>query len=206
LDILTRGLIDINLTTGSDYVRLQTNGTFHPVNQNGLSVTFGSGAQNTSVNNGAQHGSSATPTSIAYYTGRFGPGRLNVVTFNSTVKAVGRGLLTFEVDGNTQLLDPGAASVAQRDRLTQWLERASFSYQANRDESLAFGVRRIIGYAPMLDDVPAYQSGWNVSAAYHRIFGGENELYAVYGDASQFATVHQFIVKWIHYFGAGKGT
>jgi hypothetical protein len=206
VDLLTRGLIDVNFSTGSDYVRLQTGGTFHPVNQNGVSVTFGSGAQNTSVNNGAQHGASATPTTIAYYTGRYGPGRLNFVTFNSTVKAAGRGLVTVELDGSTQLLDGGAARTAQQDRFSQWLERVSYTYQANRDESLAFGVRRIIGYAPMLDQVPAFQTGWNVSAAYHRIFSGDNEIYAVYGDASQFATIHQFIVKWIHYFGAGKGT
>jgi len=206
VDILTRGLIDINLSTGSDYVRLQTSGTFHPVNQNGISVTFGSGAQNSNVNNGAQHGSSATPTTIAYYTGRFGPGRLNALVFNTTLKAAGRGLLTFEVDGNTQLLDPGAALSVHQATLGQWLERVSYSYQANRDESLAFGVRRIIGYAPMLDQAPPFQSGWNISAAYHRWFSGTNEIYAVYGDASQFATVHQFIVKWIHYFGASKGT
>jgi hypothetical protein len=199
VDILTRGLIDINFSTGSDYVRLQTGGTFHPVNQNGISLTFGSGAQNSNVNNGAQHGSSATPTTIAYYTGRFGPGRLNAVVFNSTVKAAGRGLVTVELDGNTQLLDAGGY-------YRQWLERISYTYQANRDESLAFGVRRIIGYPPMLDQTPQFQSGWNISAAYHRWFSGANELYAVYGDASQFSTVHQFIVKWIHYFGAGKGS
>jgi hypothetical protein len=122
------------------------------------------------------------------------------------VKAAGRGLVTVELDGSTQLLDGGAARTAQHDRFSQWLERVSYTYQANRDESLAFGVRRIIGYAPMLDQVPAFQTGWNVSAAYHRIFSGDNEIYAVYGDASQFATIHQFIVKWIHYFGAGKGT
>jgi hypothetical protein len=27
-----------------------------------------------------------------------------------------------------------------------------------------------------------------------------------YGDASQLTTVPQFIIKWIHYFGAEKGT
>ncbi len=199
LDLLTRGLIDVNFSTGSDYVRLVTGGTFHPVNQNGLSVTFGSGAQNTSVNNGAQHGSSATPTTIAYYTGRFGPGRLNALTFNSTMKAAGRGLVTFEVDANTQLLDKGGY-------YRQWLERVSYSYQANRDESFAFGVRRIIGTPPMLDQVFPSQPAWNVSAAYHRTFNGVNEIYAVYGDASAISTVPQFIIKWIHYFGAAKGT
>jgi len=36
--------------------------------------------------------------------------------------------------------------------------------------------------------------------------GVRNEIYAVYGDASAFSTTPQFIVKWIRYFGAGKGT
>ncbi len=198
LDILTRGLIDINVTTGSDYVRLTSGGIFHPVNQNGIAITFGSGAQNSSVNNGAQHGTSATPTTIAYYSGRFGPGRLNAVTFSTAMRASRRGLLTFELDGNTQMLDAGG-------RYQQWLERFAYSYEASRDESFALGVRRIIGTPPMLDQLPVYQSAWNLSASYHRTFG-LNEIYAVYGDASELSTVPQFIVKWIRYFGAGKGT
>jgi hypothetical protein len=88
----------------------------------------------------------------------------------------------------------------------QWLERASYTYQANREQSLALGVRRIVGRPPMLDRIPLLQTGWNLSAAYHRTFGGANEIYAVYGDAGAFSTVPQFIVKWIHYFGAGKGS
>lgn len=199
VDFLTRGLIDVNVSTGSNYVRFNTGGVFEPASQNGVMVTFGSGAENSSVNNGAQHGASATPTTIGYMTGRFGPGRLNSLTFLSTVKAGGRGLMTFELDGNTQVLDAGGF-------YRQWLERVSYSYQANRQESLAFGVRRIIGTSPVLDGLPLYQTGWNLSAAYHRIFSGSNEIYAVYGDASAFSTAPQFIVKWIHYIGAGKGS
>jgi hypothetical protein len=109
------------------------------------------------------------------------------------------GLLSFELDGNMQQLDTGL-------RYTQWLQRVSYTYQANRDTSFALGVRRIIGTAPVLDAAPVYQKGWNLSAAYHRTFNGVNEIYAVYGDASAFSTVPQFIVKWIRYFGAGKGS
>lgn len=199
LDFLTRGLIDVNVGVGSSYVRFTPNGVFYPASQNGISITFGSGADNSSVNNGAQHGSSATPTTVGFMTGRFGAGRLNSWTFLSTMKAMRRGLLTFELDANMQLLDAGP-------RYTQWLERVSYTYQASRDASFALGARRIIGTPPVLDTVPQYQEGWNLSAAYHRTFGGVNEIYAVYGDASAFSTVPQFIVKWIHYFGAGKGT
>lgn len=199
LDFLTRGLVDVNFSVGSSYVRFAPNGVFYPTSSNGISVTFGSGAENSSVNNGAQHGSSATPTTIGFSTGRFGPGRLTSWTFASTMKAMRRGLLSFELDGNVQLLDAGP-------RYTQWLERVSYTYQANRETSFALGARRIIGTPPILDALPREQQGWNLSAAYHRTFSGVNEIYAVYGDASAFSTVPQFVVKWIHYFGAGKGS
>ncbi|HEY8297281.1 MAG TPA: hypothetical protein VIG32_04570 [Candidatus Baltobacteraceae bacterium] len=198
-DLLTRGLIDVSLSAGSSFLRMN-NGVFSPVSQNGVSVTFGSGASNASVNNGAQHGQGATPTTVAFYTGRFGPGSLNSSSLASTIRAGKRGLVSGELDDNRQFLDRGG-------RFEQWLERVAYTYQAGPDESFALGVRRIIGTPPELeiDQVPSFQSGWNLSAAFHRIVG-PNELYAVYGDASAFATSPQFIVKWIHYFGAGKGT
>jgi hypothetical protein len=199
IDFLTRGLIDVNFGAGSGYVRFSPNGVFYPTSGNGVSITFGSGADNSSVSNGAQHGSSATPTTIGWSTGRFGPGRLNSYTLASTMHAMRLGLLSLELDGNVQQLDAGP-------RYSQWLERVSYTYQANRETSFALGARRIIGTPPMLETIPQYQQGWNLSAAYHRTFSGVNEIYAVYGDASAFSTVPQFIVKWIRYFGAGKGT
>ncbi len=197
-DVLTRGLIDLNFGLGSSYLRL-SNGTFTPVTQNQYAVTFGSGAQNSSVNNGAQHGQSATPTTISFATGRFGAGRLNSYSVTSTLRASRRGLVSLELDENNQLLDQGGV-------YRQWFERIAYSYEAGRDASFALGVRRIMGIAPVLDAPPQFQQGWNLSAAYHRTFNGTNELYAVYGDASAFSTVPAFIVKWIHYFGAPKGT
>ncbi len=199
VDILTRGLIDVSLGTGSNYVRFTPQGPFYPVTQNGVTLTFGSGAENSSVNNGAQHGQSATPTSIGFSTGRFGPGRLNSMTFSTTQRAGRRALVSLAIDENAQFLDSGA-------QLRQWFQRLSYTYQADKDSSFALGVRRIMGEQPVIDGAPTVAQGWNLSAAYHRTFAGANEIYAVYGDASAFSTAPQFIVKWIHYFGGAKGT
>ena len=199
LDILTKGRIDVSISgIGSDFLRL-SNGDFAAVSQNQYAVTFGSGVQNTSVNNGAQHGSSATPTTISLTTGRFGYGHLNYWSATTTQHALRNGLLSFELDESNQNMDSGAV-------YRQWLERLAYTYQAGPNSSFALGVRRIIGTPPVLDGAPLFQSGWNLSAAYHRTFDGSNEIYAVYGDASAFATTPQFIVKWLHYFGAAKGT
>ena len=199
LDVLTKGLIDFSFSgIGSDFLRL-SNGDFVAVSQNQYAVTFGSGAQNSSVNNGAQHGQSATPTTISLTRGRFGYGDLKYWSVTTTQHALRRGLISFEVDESNQNMDSGAI-------YRQWLERLAYTYQSGPDSSLAFGVRRIIGIAPVLANAPVFQSGWNLSAAYHRVMSGSNEIYAVYGDASAFSTAPQFIVKWIHYFGAAKGT
>ena len=200
IDVLTRGLLDINFNgVGAAYVRPTPGGTFYPVTLNGLTLTFGSGADNSSVNNGAQHGTSATPTTFGFNTGRFGPGRLNTATFSKTVHAGRLGLLSLEVDENSQLLDGGGNN-------RQWLERLSYAYQVDRDESFAFGVRRIIGTGPEVDLPQPQLNAWNLSAAYHKVMGANGELYVVYGDASALYTAPQFIMKWIHYFGGGKGT
>jgi hypothetical protein len=188
----TRNLINLQLTTGSQYVVLddprvlQPTNTlvFAPINQQGVQLTYDYG--------------SATPTRISFNTGRFGPGRLNSWARSATLRVGQRGSLTIEADDTDQYLDSGI-------RYTQWLERASFAYQSGRDESVAFGVRRIIGFQPELAFAPDFVNGWNVSAAFRRKVPG-GELYVVYGDAATFSTVPQFIVKFIKYVGADKGT
>ncbi|MHB8229222.1 MAG: DOMON domain-containing protein [Vulcanimicrobiaceae bacterium] len=197
-DLLTRGLVDVNFNGGSSYLRLN-DGSFAPVTQNTLAVTLGSGAQNTSVNNGAQHGQSATPTTLAYSTGRFGGGRLDYWSLTSTRRAGRTGSVSLELDRSDQFMDAGP-------RYEQWLERVAYTLQSGPNASFALGLRRIMGTAPVLGTAPVFQTGWNLSAAYHQILRGRDEIYAVYGDASAFSTVPQFIVKWIHYFGAAKGT
>jgi Domain of unknown function (DUF5916) len=183
VSLTTSNLLNLQLTSGSQYVLL-SNGIFSPVNQQGIQLTYDYG--------------SATPARISFNTGRFGPGRLNSWSRSATLRTGQRGSFTLEADDTDQFLDNG-------QRYRQWLERASFAYQSGRDESLALGVRRIIGFSPYLTSLPDLQSGWNISAAFRRKVPG-GELYVVYGDAATFSTVPQFIVKFIRYVGADKGT
>lgn len=183
VSLTTRGLLNLQVTTGSAYTLLSS-GVFSPINQQGVQLTYDYG--------------SATPSTLSFNTGRFGPGRLNAWVRTATLRAGPRGALTLEADNTDQRLDTGA-------RYVQWLERASFAYQSGPDSSLALGVRRIIGFQPYLVRAPDFVNGWNLSAAYHRKlpFG---ELYIAYGDAAAFSTSPQFIIKIIRYYGADKGT
>jgi hypothetical protein len=198
LDVLTHGLIDVQGGIGSSYLKLP-NGIFSPVSQDGIQFTWHSGSANNPGNNG-NHGSSATPTVISWNGGRFGPGRLNAWLRSSTMRAGQRGTITFEVDDTDQQLDSGA-------RNEQWLERLSYNYLIGQNSSVAFGIRRIDGTAPLIFTLapPTLINAWNVSFDYHKRWG-PNELYFAYGDASQVYTVHEFIVKLIRYVGAEKGT
>ncbi|MBV9272232.1 MAG: hypothetical protein JO165_14145 [Candidatus Eremiobacteraeota bacterium] len=185
--------IHFRAQTGSDYVRL-ADGNYVPVNQNGVNLFLN---YNTDV-----------PTSISYFTGRFGPGTLDSWTRAVSVRLGARAIATFEADDNVQRLDRGLPS------LTSWLDRASIALENGKRSSVALGVRRITGQNPLLETqfdshgvliAPGSQNAWNVSGAYYRRFP-HDELYLVYGDASAFTTSPQLIFKWIHYVGAEKGT
>ncbi|MDB5093751.1 MAG: hypothetical protein JWO85_1852 [Candidatus Eremiobacteraeota bacterium] len=198
LDVLTQSRIDLQGTVGSAYLRLD-DGVFTPISQNGLAVTWHSGTANDPGSNGF-HGSSATPTTISWNTGRFGPGRVDSWVRSSTMRAGPRGTLSLEADDTRAYEDGGATNV-------QWLERAGYNYATGPNSSLAVGVRRIVGTPPVVDvtQVPSLTRAWNLSFAYHRRLP-HDELYLAYGDASQLSTLPQFIIKLIHYFGAEKGT
>ncbi len=196
--MLTRGRIDVQGNIGSSYLLLDS-GVFTPISQNGVSATWHSGTANSPGNNG-QHGSSSTPTTFAYNTGRFGPGRVDSWTRSSTMVAGPRGTLALELDDTRAYEDSRATNV-------QWLERLGYTYATGKNSSFALGVRRIIGTPPLLDvtNPPAFSSAWNLTFAYHRRLP-HDELYFAYGDASQLSTLPQFVLKLIHYFGAEKGT
>lgn len=178
----TRNLFNLQLTTGSQYAVL-SNGIFTPITQQGAQLTYGFGT--------------STPSIIGFNSGRYGSGRLNSWTRSTSLRVGPRAVFTVEADDTDQFLDDGR-------RYTQWLERASLAYQSGRDESVALGARRIIGFIPYLTSTPAFQNGWNLSAAFRRKVPG-GELYVVYGDAASFSTVPQFIIKYIRYVGADKG-
>ncbi len=198
LDILTKGRIDLQGTVGSSYLLLNS-GVFTPISQNGVGLTWHSGTMNNPGSN-LSHGSSSTPTSISWNSGRFGPGRVESWVRSTTMRVGMRGTFSLEADDTRAYEDFGATNI-------QWLERLSYAYAAGKDSSLALGVRRIIGTPPIVDltSLPAYTRAWNLTFAYHRRTP-HDELYVAYGDASQLSTLPQFVIKLIHYFGAEKGT
>jgi hypothetical protein len=197
LDILTKNTIDLQLFSGSDYWRFGTDMT--PISQNGgFSLTYHSGMQN-NMNNFPTHGASSTPTTIQYYTGRYGDGRLDTWLRSSTMRVGERGSLTLTLDNTAQWFDAGRDNV-------QWFDSLAYSYQIDRDSSFAIGVRRVIGMPPQPNgggDCAGTCS--NISVAYHKRFKHE-ELYAAYGDPNTLITVPQAILKLIFYVGSQKGT
>jgi hypothetical protein len=197
-DFLTRSAWDLQIFTGSDYWRFGN--ALEPISQNaGFALTYHSGLQN-NLNNFPAHGSSATPTEIQYYTGRYGTGRLDTWFRTSTMRAGDRGFLTLTIDDTAQRF----AGLAP-DKV-QWFDGISYSEQIARNESVAIGLRRVIG-------TPPFPNGGgncvgrcsNVSVAYHLRLARE-EFYLAYGDPNTLTTVPQLLLKIIFYAGGAKGT
>jgi hypothetical protein len=197
VDLLTKNTIDLQLFSGSDYWRFGTDLT--PISQNGgFSLTYHSGMQN-NMNNFPTHGASSTPTTIQYYTGRYGDGRLDTWFRASTMRVGMRGSLTLTVDDTAQWLNVGRDNV-------EWFDSLAYSYQIDRDSSFAIGVRRVIGTPPQPNGGgDCIGTCSNISVAYHKRFKHE-ELYAAYGDPNTLITVPQAILKLIFYVGSQKGT
>jgi hypothetical protein len=198
VDFLTKGTIDLQLFSGSDYWRFGTELT--PISQNaGFSLTYHSGMQN-NLNNFPTHGSSATPTSIQWYTGNYGVGgRLDTWFRNSTIKVGNRGALTLTLDDTAQYFHEGTANI-------QWFEEIAYAYQVSSNSSLAIGVRRVIGYPPQPNGGGNCEGSCsNISIAYHLRLR-RAEFYAAYGNPNALITVPQAIFKVIFYAGGEKGT
>jgi hypothetical protein len=201
LDVTTRKLWEFVLDGGSSYARIA--GALVPVTQESTRVIY--------------HSGTATPTSLWYVTGRYGDGRLDAWYRSTTIKVGQRGSLSLEADTTRQYLDHALPGGSRTN--IQWLERAGFAYQIDPNSSFAVGVRRYFGPPPILNGVAAGPSCFiprpgaptslgycpNVSFAFHRR-SPHDEFYLIYGAASQNVTAPQFLVKWIHYIGAEKGT
>ena len=197
LDFLTKNTIDVQLSSGSDYWRFGSELT--PISQNtGVSLTYHSGMQN-NLNNFPAHGASATPTSISWYTGRYGLGRLDTWFRSSTLRVGSRGSLTLTADDTAQWLK-------QQPDNVQWFDGASYSYQISSSSSVGVGLRRVIGLPPQPNGGGnCVATCSNVSIAYHLRMHDE-ELYLAYGDPNTLVTVPQALLKVIFYVGGQKGT
>ncbi|HUY11234.1 MAG TPA: hypothetical protein VMV73_03135 [Candidatus Dormibacteraeota bacterium] len=198
LDVLTKSALDLQVYTGSDYWRFGS--TLTPISQNGgFSLTYHSGLQTNNPGQFPYHGSSATPTSINYSTGRYGSGRLDTWFRNTTMRLGNRGSLIVALDDTAQF-EPSTASNIQ------WFDSVSYAYQIARNSSFAIGIRRVLG------DPPLPNGGGNcvgrctnLSLAYHLRLR-HAEFYLAYGNPNTLSTAPQAIFKVIFYAGAEKGT
>jgi hypothetical protein len=197
-DLLTKSAWDLQIDSGSDYWRFGD--TLTPISQGaGFQLTYHSGSQTDNPGGFPAHGSSATPTQISYTTGRYGAGRLDTWFRTSTMRLGERGTLTFTVDNTSQWLPVGPDNI-------QWFDGMAYSYQIGRDSSIAIGLRRVIGEAPIPNgggNCAGVCS--NVSVAYHIRLPHE-ELYFAYGNPNTLSTVPQALLKAIFYVGGQKGT
>jgi hypothetical protein len=183
LNLSTRTQFSLSVSLGDNYLSYGP-GAAYDFNQNGVSLGYKT--------------QTSTPSSLGYFVGRFGPGNLRS-WFRSTTIPLGRRMTaSFEADDTRYLADSGAF-------FTNWLERASLAYEINRGTSFAAGIRKIVGTQPPVFGPPAPLNATNVSLAFHRRLGAD-ELFAVYGDPNQLRTRPAAIVKYVHYFGAEKGT
>jgi len=197
-DLLTRSAWDLQIYSGSDYWRFGQ--TLTPISTgSGFQLTYHSGLQN-NMGNFPTHGASATPTILAYVTGRYGLGRLDTWTRNSTIRIGDRGSLNLVVDNTAQWMPRGTADNVQ------WFDSLAYAYQVSANSSVAVGLRAVSG------DPPQPNGGGdcigrctNISIAYHLRLKNE-EFYLAYGDPNTLVTVPQAIFKVIFYAGGQKGT
>ncbi len=196
-DVLTKSAWDLQLFSGSNYWRFGD--VLTPVSQNaGFQLTYHSGLQTNNPGNFPNHGSSATPTSLAFNTGHYGDGILDSWFRSSTIRVGVRGTLALTVNDTAQYL-PDSSNI-------QWFESASYTYQLNRDASFSFGLRRVVGTPPIPNGGgDCIGTCSNISVAYHQRFR-HTEIYLAYGDPNALITVPQTIFKVIFYGGAEKGT
>jgi hypothetical protein len=197
-DLLTKSTVDLQLSSGSNYWRFSD--VMTPVSQAaGISLTYHSGTQN-NVGNFPSHGSTATPTQIQYFTGRYGLGRLDTWYRTTTLRIGERGYLTFAVDNTAQWMPVGNPDNVQ------WFDSVSYSFQIDRNSSFAIGVRKVVGTPPDPNGGgDCVGTCANVSVAYHLRLKNY-EFYLAYGDPNTLTTVPQAIFKVIFYAGAQKGT
>jgi hypothetical protein len=198
VDLLTKGTIDLQLYSGSDYWRFGS--ALTPISQSaGVSITYHSGMQN-NLNNFPTHGSSATPTSIQWYTGNYGiGGHLDTWFRYSTIRVGNRGSLTLTLDDTAQYFHSSPPNI-------QWFDGIAYAYQVSPNSSFAIGVRRVIGYPPQPNGGGDCEGACsNISVAYHLRLR-TSELYVAYGDPNTLTTVPQMIFKLIFYAGGQKGT
>ena len=181
--LVTRTKFSASVGAGSSYVRLPGD-ILRPANQQGVSLYY--------------EANTALQDTLLYNFGRFGDGRLVSIDRDAAFKVARRATVSLNADETNWHGDDGTRAI-------QWLERASLSFDLGPRSSLTFGARKIIGTAPPFGAIPAPINVSNLSFGY-TLRRPHDDLFFVYGDASQLVTRHALTLKLVHYFGAEKGT
>lgn len=176
--------IQVQGNIGVDYYRVPFDPTIHPSNLQGYRVDY-------LINTPLQ-------STYQFQAGRYGDGWLVAIDRIAGMRIARRAALALE----------GYSTVwsgAFTD--TQWLERASMVYALNHDTSVSIGVRKLIGTAPPFPGLPppAFTNATNVSFSFARR-RAHDDFFLVYGDPNTLSTTPALIVKYVHYFGADRGT
>jgi hypothetical protein len=177
----TRTQISFIAQTGSQFVRLPGM-PYLPDTQMTIGPIYQSGT--------------ALQSDLLYNFGAFAHGRLVYLQRDAAVKLFRRATLTLNLDDTNYKGSDGHDE--------QWLERLGLSFDLGPRSSFTIGVRKEIGTPPPLPVQP-FVNATNLSFGFSKRFV-HDELYCVYGDASQLSTYPALQLKWIHYIGAEKGT
>jgi hypothetical protein len=181
--VTTKTKFTLGATSGFSYVRLPGD-LLRPANQQGVTVQYQSGT--------------ALQDQFVDTFGRFGDGRLVTLDRDVAFRFMRLSTITLNADSTDWRGDSGVRAV-------QWLERLGVAVDMGPRSALTVGLRKITGAPPPFGALPAPVLGTNVSLGYS-VRRPHDELYLVYGDASQFSTRPALTFKLIHYFGAEKGT
>jgi hypothetical protein len=125
-------------------------------------------------------------------------------------------LLTTRAPGRSGAISPagaGRAATIQAGhygdgmRYNQWLDRASLIVDIERSTSFTIGARKLIGTAPPFpgQGIPRFGNATNLSFALSRR-RAHDDIFLVYGDPNTVATTPALLLKYVHYFGADRGT
>lgn len=181
--VTTKTKFSLTATTGFSYVRLPGD-ILRPANQQGVTLAYQAGT--------------ALADQLVGTAGRFGDGYLSTIDRDGAFRLAKRTTFSFNLDSTDWHGDSGL-------RETQWLERGGLTFDLGPRSSLTFGARKIVGTPPPFGTMPVFENGTNLSFGYS-LRRPHDEVYLVYGDASQFTTRPALTLKLIHYFGAEKGT
>jgi hypothetical protein len=176
--------MDVRIFTGSQFYRPPFVTVLYPDNQQGVNVEY-------FLNTPLQ-------SDLTYQFGAFGTGWLASTDRLAAFRISRRMTLALEAYDTKWT----GATIDQ-----QWLERATATIDIDHATSATIGLRRIVGTPPPYPGLlpPVYTSTTNVSFALSRR-RAHDDIFLVYGNPDAPYTQNTFILKYVHYFGAERGT